>query len=462
MITQVRSARFAFVGAATLLGAVLACLTARADGQTNSSGETPAPAQGPASDRFRLRFEVKAGARASKDVKLRTLFPFPPEMVPKGDSAVFLKTVDPGTSLEVSSVSIRADGQLTPHISARVDVRIIELYNRNPTSSDDLIALREAWLSLGAKQETLTGSPGTTFYAKLGKFPRFTRQVSRGLESYGLWGTAVGRFEEIGLEAGGSLGKRVYWRGSLTNANPLFFRDPNALAGDNGAPGRLSLPPDPVFQSGFPLLYDAKAQDANLDGRFMLGGGLGYRWTAEDGERGIDLLGWYYSRKMEDEARIRGTFYEGDLDLLRGAGIPLPFRGRDKTEWGVNVEGRWKRFHAFGQYVSQEIAGLDREGFEVELAWRIPLNGVFVSGDEPVLNWIEPVLRYSRIDNGFAMPADFVAPSVGLDRRKLDAGLRLGILRGVDLTVEWALHEMVTDQKTLRPHEGLFTLRVSY
>ena len=87
---------------------------------------------------------------------------------------------------------------------------------------------------------------------------------------------------------------------------------------------------------------------------------------------------------------------------------------------------------------------------------------MFVSGDEPVLNWIEPVLRYSRIDNGFTMPADFVAPSVGLDRRKLDVGLRLGILRGVDLTVEWALHEMVTDQKTLRPHEGLLTLRVSY
>ena len=152
VITRVWPARFASVGAAALLGALLACLTARAEGQTTGSEETPVPAQGPASDRFRLRVELKAGARASRDVKLRTLFPFPPEMVPRGDSAVFLKTVDPETSLEVGSVSIRADGQLTPHISARVDVHLIDLYNRNPTSSDDLMALREAWLSFGASR----------------------------------------------------------------------------------------------------------------------------------------------------------------------------------------------------------------------------------------------------------------------------------------------------------------------
>jgi serine/threonine-protein kinase len=54
--------------------------------------------------RFRLRFELKAGARASKRVELKTAFPFPQEMVPAGESAVFLRTADPGTSFEVGVV----------------------------------------------------------------------------------------------------------------------------------------------------------------------------------------------------------------------------------------------------------------------------------------------------------------------------------------------------------------------
>lgn len=409
-----------------------------------------------------MRFEVKAGIRSSKDVRLGTSFPFPPEMIPAGQTAVFLRTVDPGTSAELSSVGVQASGRLTPHVSAHADVRVIDLYNRNPTSSDDLIALHEAWLRFGVKPETLRAGSGTAVYGQLGKFPRFSRHATRPLESYGLWGTAVGRLEEIGLETGGRLGSHFYWRASVTNGNPLFFRDANALAGDNGAPERLSVHPSPVFESGFPLLYDTKAQDVNLDGRFMLGAGLGARWLSADEERGLDLLGWYYRRRLADAARIRGTFYEGDLDLLSAAGIPLPFRGRDKWEYGVSAEGRYGRLRGSAQYVSQEIAELDRHGFEAELAWRLPLNGAFVSGDEPVLNWLDLVVRYSRIDNGFAMPEKFLAPSVGHDRRKLDVGFRLGILNGVDLTAEYAFNELVTDAGVLRPDEGLLTLRFAF
>lgn len=441
-----------------LLAVVLLCRTAGA------GGEEEAPVSGPglASNRFRVRFEVKAGARTSRPLRLRTNFPFSPEMIPVGQDAVYLKTVDEGTSSELSSASIQADGQLTPHISARVNVHFVDLYDRNPTSSDDLVALREGWVRFGVKPEVSRQTPGTTFYAQLGKFPRFARRVGRNLESYGLWGTAVGRFEEIGLESGGAFGRHFYWRGSVTNGNPLFFRDPNALAGDNGAPERLRPRPDPIFESGFPVLYDAKAQDVNLDGRFMVGAGLGFRWFAEDKERSLDLLGWYYKRRMENAARIRGTFYQGDLELLRGAGIPLPFRGRDKSEGGVNVEARWKRLRTFGTYVTQEIAGLRRDGFELELALRFLLKGVFTSGDEPVLNWIDPVVRYSRIDNHFATPTDFVAPSVGLDRRKLDLGLRLGIVRGLDLTAEYSAQELLTGAEVLHPNEGLLVLRVAF
>jgi len=424
--------------------------------------EAQAPAPSPAPDRFELRFEVKSNIRHSKDVRLATGFPFPPEMVPAGQTAVFLRTVEPGTSAEISSVAVQASGQITPVVSAHVDVHLVDLYNRNPTSSDDPVALREAWVRFGAKPGSLRDSAGTAFYAQAGKFPRFSRRTARPLESYGLWGTAVGRLEEVGLELGGRIGSHLYWRGSITGGNPLFFRDANALAGDNGAPERLEPRPSQVYESGFPLLYDAKAQEVDFEGRPMLGAGLGARWLSEDTERGLDLLGWYFSRELEDAARIKGSFYEGDLDLLAGAGIPLPVRGRDKWEFGLSAEGRFDRLRAFVQYVRQEIAELARDGFEAELAWRVPLNGVFVSGDEPVLNWLDLVARYSRIDNDFAMPADFVAPSVSLDRRKLDIGLRLGILSGVDLTAEYAFNELVTDGGELRPDEGLLTLRFAF
>lgn len=467
MTRERRSARSSRTAVLVLAGTALICAVDRAsvsaeDGNPEGQQAEAAPKSQPTPEKFQIGFEVKAGARSSRDVRLRTGFPFPPEMIPAGETAVFLKTVDKGASAEVSSVALQATGQLTPHISARVDVRVLDLHNRNPTSSDDLLALREAWLRFGVKPEVLREGDGTAAYAQVGKLPRFSRRGIRSLESYGLWSTAVGRLEEIGLEVGGALGPHLYWRGSLTNGNPLFFRDTNALAGDNGAPERLVARPDPIFESGFPMLYDAKAGDANLDGRFMLGAGLGAHWLAEDLERGLDLLGWYYTRRMEDAARIRGTFYEGDLDLLGGAGISLPFRGRTKWEFGVNAEGRWKRLRAFAQYVSQEIAELDRDGLEAELALRIPLNGVFVSGDEPVLNWLELVARYSRIDNGFAMPANFVAPSVGQDRRKLDIGFRLGIMHGVDLTAEYTLNELVTGAGVLRPNEALLTLRVAF
>ena len=424
------------------------------------------------SKRFRLKFEVKAHARHSDLIQFQPKFPFPPEFVPVGEEAVFMRTVDEGTSLEISNLSIQGEGELTPSIFARVNVHVIDLHNRNPTSTDDEIFVREAWTRFGRKFDQLDRIPATSFYAQLGKAPRFTKQTDRHLESYGLWGTSVGRFEEIGLELGGSFGRFVYWRAALANGNPLFFRDPNALAGDNGTAPPPD--PDPSLQSGFPILYDAKAQDLGIDGEFQVGAGLGFRFRSdveESRDVAFDAMGWYFKRDLEEKARIDGTFYQGDLELLRGAGIPLPFQGNEKVEWGVNfrfqlapgkMEDEGGTLHVYGQYVAQEIAELERSGFELELAYRFPLYGVFVSGDQPVLNWIEPVVRYSTIDNDFSMPAQFVAPSMGWDWDKIDVGVRLGIIRGVDLTLEYARNDMITAKETLHPDEALLTLRTAF
>ena len=407
--------------------------------------------------RFRLKGEVKLHFRDSQDIHVKT------GQIQGVD--IFEETVDPGGSFEVSTVNLIGEGDLTEGLKAKVEIHFIDLYNRNPTSTADEVRVREAWLRFGKRIDGLKAFDGTSFYVQAGKAPRFAKQLTRRLESYGLWGTVVNRFEEIGVEAGGSLGKVLYWRAAGANGNPVFMRDSNALAGDNGTPDRVDLErlDESPYNSGFPILYDAQANDTHLGGRFQVGGGLGFRVVSGDGRRGLDVLGWVFHRQLADHVAIEGTIYGGDLDVIDG--IPprsLPFDGRDKTEAGVNVEARWERFSVFGQYVYQDLAGLVRRGYEVEAAYRFPLNGLFAVGDQPWINWIQPAVRVSRIDNDFTAAAGFPAPSFVWDWSKFDFGIRAGIVRNVDLTVEYARHDMRTKATVLHPDELLVTLRAGF
>jgi hypothetical protein len=407
--------------------------------------------------RLRLKVEIKAAFRDSRDLSItvpNTGAPFP----------IVMRTVDPGAHVEVPNVGFTLEADLTPDIFARAVVNVLDLYNRNPTSSADRVQLREAFVRFGKRAETLRAADGTSVYLELGKFPRFSKQIVRRLESYGLWGTAVGRFEETGAEAGGSFGEHVYWRASATGGTPLFFRDPNALAGDNGTPERTVGSTTPVvYNSGFPILYDTMATDVSGSGTLQVGGGAGLRWNWGENKRsGVDVLAWIFRRDLADRVALHGTFYGGDLRLLQGAGVSLPIEGNEKLEWGVNVDARFGPVHFFAQAVKQDIAYLWRQGWEAELSWRIPLPGLFASGDQPVVNWVEPAVRISYIDNLWDNPAGFVAPSTGWDWRKYDYGLRVGIVRGLDLTAEYARHEATTRRGFVHPDEWLVTLRAAF
>jgi hypothetical protein len=445
---------------AVLLCASLAAAAAREaypqQAAVPASEASPAPPE--ESRPFRLGGELKANFRDSEDVSSPVFFPFPTELVPQGQTGVFMRTVDPGSSLEVSNAALRGEGEITSGVTAKVEVHFLDLYNRNPTSSDDRVLLREAWVRFGRSLQGF-GSGGTSFYVLVGLAPRFSKQLQRHMESYGLWGTAVGRFEQPQVQMGGTLG-RLYWRAMAGSGNPVFFRDPNALAGDNGTPERAPGNVNPIYQSGFPILYDTKPSDVSLHGDFEWGGGLGYR--AGSDHVGVDVLGWAFERRLQDTVRIRGTFYGGDVKLLRGNGFPLPYSGTDKREWGANLVGRLGDARLFAQYVDQKIANLPRRGFEAELAWRFPLHGLFLIGESPALNWIQPVVRASHIDNGFDAPREYPGPSVTWDWTKVDLGFRVGIVREVDLTAEYSWNAAKTRTTTLHPDETLVTLRVGF
>jgi hypothetical protein len=405
---------------------------------------------------FRLMIEIKGNFRSSRDESVtvgNTGVPFP----------VVLRTVAPGSSAEISNLTLTAEGDLAAGLTSRAVVTVLDLYNRNPTSSDDRIFLREAWLRFGRKIEWMEPSPGSSAYVLLGKAPRFSKRTTRRLESYGLWETAVGRFEEIGAEVGGSAGGIFYARMAVANGNPLFFRDPNALAGDNGTPERTVDSTTPVvYNSGFPILYDAKAQDVNFRGKFQWGSAIGIKLIGPQSRNGIEILIWYFSRTLADRTSIRASFYGGDLRLLEGVVVPLPIEGDSKKEWGTNVEGRFGPLRLWGQWVKQEIAGLKRQGYELEGAWRFPLPGLVAAGDQPVLNWVQPAVRYSKIDDRFEVTPGYVAPSVGWDWEKWDFGLRVGVVRGLDLTAEFARNSATTRAGVIHPDEWLVTLRAAF
>jgi hypothetical protein len=448
---------------AAVLGLALAAAPAG-----SSAGQEPPPSPPPpleaeppppppaAASEFRWEGELKLAFRDSKDLQTPIFTPFPDR-----SGRLFQRTVDPGASFELTTVNVRGEGEITSGVHAKVEVHVLDLYNRNPTSSDDRILVREAWLRFGEGPDTSRPGGGKT-YLLVGLAPRFTKQLVRRLDSYGMWGTVVGRFEQPQLQLGTKLGRHAYARASVGDGNPLFMRDTNALAGDNGTPDRSPASPNRIYETGLPILYDAKPADINLDGKIEWGAGLGARFEHGEGDA-LDVLAWRFQRSLADAAKIRGTKLLGDLDLLRGEGFPLAIHGRRKSEWGVNLVASKAGFRFFGQYVDQEIAGLGRRGFETELAWIHRLPGLLLIKESPLLPWIQPAIRVSYIDNRFAVPREFPSLSVGWDWTKYDFGLRVGIVRGVDVTIEYSRHDAFIPQRpTIHPDEWLATFRAGF
>jgi hypothetical protein len=421
----------------------------------------PAPSAEVESDGFRLKLsgELKLHGRWSEDDRFPLAFPFPPEFVPVGEPNVALQTVAPGTSLELGRALVNLDVEMPRGISAHVQVGFVNLYDRNPTSTDHTVDVREAWIAFGTKRASLEPLPeAPALYALVGKAPKVERQPFRRLESYGLVSTAFNRFNDLQLQLGGSVGTKVYFAAQLSAGNPTFMRDPNALAGDNGTD--MPPNPDPKLHSGFPILYHAEVEELELDDRFEYGGALGLRLLSVDQQRGIDLMGFYYKTRLSEGAPLRGTFYEGDLDILDGAGgLSLPISGDDREEYGANLDVRWGGLSLFGQVVKEEAAGLPRTGFEVEAGYRLVLGDLADPSD--LFPQVQPAVRFSRLENDFAAPRGFVAPSFAWDWDKLDIGLRVTIVKRLDLTLEYSYHD-VAASRPIHHDEALATLRVVF
>ncbi|MCG8457722.1 MAG: hypothetical protein MI919_15715 [Holophagales bacterium] len=407
--------------------------------------------------------ELKAGYRDSDEARFPVNIPFG-DLGLDVDSRQALETVEPGDHFEVSVATVFYQGAWgkEERWGAKAKVDLIDRHDRNPTSTDREWDVDELWLRLGEEVEPGFTHEGLSAYLKVGKFPKFERQDDRHLESYGLISTSFNRMEDVGLEVGFDLGRFFYLKASFTQGNPVFYRDPNALAGDHGTDvlegNRLAIPAE--LKTGVPILYDADVDDLDFENP-EVGLGLGLRLGNEIGWT-LDLLAFGYERDLADTVDLHGTIYGGDLDLLRGPAnaIPLvPIEGREKEELGLTFWLYAGPFTAFGQYVTQDLAGLERDGFEIELSYDFELPYLGALFGRQVLPWIAPAARYSEIDPDFTGPG-FPAPSVFWDWEKLDIGVRLGLLQGMlDMTVEYASNDFVRAGKTESADELLAMFR---
>jgi hypothetical protein len=408
---------------------------------------------------FTERLEIRANYRDSRHERFPLRFPFPPSFLPIGQTTGFEETPDAGHQFEISVVQIRLDAKYGKWIAAHAQIHGQDKYRRNPTSSDRKVDADELWIRVGEKPEFLERPERTSFFAQIGKAPKMERQPIRLLESYGLAATSFNRMEDTQLLAGGTVGRNLYWRLQLANGNPLFFRDPNALAGDNGTPELdpfVHPNPNPKLKSGFPILYNAETESLFFETQHLqFGQGLGYRWQRADQNLGFDAIVFHYRRTMStNEKKLDGTFYGPDLDLLLGPlDKGLPLSGRTKEEYGGRLYSEWHGLTAIAQFTKQAVAGLQRQGSEVEAGYKI--NTSFGP-----LQSIQPAVRWSALTNRFrGNPLLYPAPSIWWPWTKIDAGVRIGFVRNIDLTLEHAKHNIGAPRK-LNVGETLITLRV--
>jgi hypothetical protein len=411
-----------------------------------------------------FKLETKVNYRHSELNQFPVNFPFAANQLPPGQPKAFVETVNPGSHAEVSNIALLWDWTLTDAWAIKSKIDFVDLYEKNPTSSDYDVSLDQFIVRYGTRHTQGELPRHTSYYAQVGKFSKFERQEDRHLESYGLSGTAFSRVEDSGIETGLDFTSGIYTKLTYTTGNPLFMRDVNALAGDNGLDKTPPINNDPELKTGIPILYDAEVETFDLSKNPETGIGLGYRWLNETGSNRVNILLYGYQRDLADTVELHGTFYGGDLDLLDlSEVIPntrLPVTNTKKKEAGVNIWWYVGNFSLFAQGVNQDIAGLKRDGWELELSYALKPSANFTKFT--YITQFSPVVRASELKNDFVGPAIFPSPSFWWNWKKYDIGFNTDFGKDFRLTFEYAFNKFERKKVIEENNEFLMTLRWRY
>ena len=248
--------------------------------------EDPAAAPTPAVE-LTWGIEVKAHFRDSEPSRFASPFPFTLDQLPRGQSRAFLETVDPGEPLRVLGRHSVRRGRAGKHPRGARQAGRHRPLRPQPHLDRSQGRPRRGLGAVRPRERARPSPEPRGVFARIGKFGKFERQDDRHLESYGLVATAFNRFEDLGVEARPGPRPPRLPQGSVTQGNPVFLRDPNALAGDNGTPERrlAAARRARARLSGVPILYDAEVEDLDFGEVRGAGAGLGLRFANDDGSR---------------------------------------------------------------------------------------------------------------------------------------------------------------------------------
>src|ERR1700710_876813 len=84
---------------------------------------------------YKLGLEARANFRHSDENRFGAPFPFRPTELPPGQTKGFEETVDAGNHYEISDVTLLGTAGWGDLFTTHLKVDLIDLYDRNPTSS---------------------------------------------------------------------------------------------------------------------------------------------------------------------------------------------------------------------------------------------------------------------------------------------------------------------------------------
>ena len=298
------------------LGRWCVVVVARRGAVRSAAAAQESPAGGGAGGSTGWAWRSRASYRRSDDNRFKTSFTIRQHPRLRGDGR-------PRLALRSSRTSpCSRDAAWGDLFTLHGKVDLIDLYDRNPTSTGQKVDVDEAWVRFGREPEPATLAPGSG--STQARQDRQVRAAERppppelrpGLDRLqplrGDRRRAGGPPRPAFLRQG--RGARPATRSSCATRTPW----PATTA-------RRALPhadPDPELNSGIDILYNAQFANFNVDGKLETGGGSAGAWPTRRGATASTCSPGVTSASWPTGCAIHGTFYGGDLDILNGPERP--------------------------------------------------------------------------------------------------------------------------------------------